>query len=79
MKALSIITLVLIIVGGLNWALVGLAGFDLVAFITGSSFGGLNIFSRIIYLLVGASAVFQAIHLAGMAHHHGQEEHHAMA
>lgn len=48
------IAFVLLIVGGLNWALVGLFGFDLVAFI----FGDMSIISRIVYVLVGISAIF---------------------
>ena len=45
--------LVLTIIGGLNWGLVGLFGFDLVAYI----FGPMSILSRIVYLLVALSAV----------------------
>ncbi|WP_373446057.1 DUF378 domain-containing protein [Salinicoccus bachuensis] len=55
MKALDIIALVLLIVGGLNWLLVGLFEFDLVA----SIFGGQDaILSKIIYILVGLSALY---------------------
>ena len=49
------IALALLIVGGLNWGLVGLFGFDLVAFACGGSAG---LISRIIYTLVGLSAVW---------------------
>ena len=49
------IALLLIIIGGLNWGLVGLLDFDLVAWIFG---GSEAIFSRIIYTLVGAGAVW---------------------
>ncbi|WEX11244.1 DUF378 domain-containing protein [Chelativorans sp. AA-79] len=60
MHALNIITLILIIVGGLNWLLVGLFQFDLVAAI----FGGQEaVVSRVIYILVGLSAVWQLIPL----------------
>jgi len=59
MKALNIITLVLLIVGGLNWGLVGLAGFDLVAAI----FGAMSPLSRIVYGLVGLSALWQIVPL----------------
>ncbi|MDQ6648253.1 MAG: DUF378 domain-containing protein [Pseudomonadota bacterium] len=59
MKALNIITLVLIIVGGINWGLVGLADFNLVAAI----FGPLSVLSRIIYILVGLSALWQIMPL----------------
>ena len=60
MKKLTIldwITLILVIVGGLNWGLVGLFKFDLVAAI----FGEMGIISRIVYILVGLSAVYLAV------------------
>lgn len=56
MHALNIITLLLIIVGGLNWGLVGLFQFDLVAAIFGGQEATL---SRIVYVLVGLSALWQ--------------------
>ena len=59
MRVLNTITLVLLIVGGLNWGLVGLFGFDLVAAI----FGEMSLLSRIVYTLVGASALWQLIPL----------------
>ena len=59
MRILNTITLVLLIVGGLNWGLVGLFGFDLVAAI----FGEMSPLSRIVYTLVGASALWQLIPL----------------
>ena len=58
LKPLDLIALVLVIVGALNWALVGLFEFDLVAMITGSEFGNTNIISRVIYLLVGLSGIW---------------------
>ena len=64
MKALGIITGALVVVGGLNWGLVALAEFDLVATIVGLEFGQVNALSRVVYALVGASAVYQAIALA---------------
>jgi len=61
MKALNVITLVLLIVGGLNWGLVGLFQFDLVA----ALFGGQDaLLSRIVYTLVGLSAVYQILPMA---------------
>lgn len=60
MRALNIVTLILLIVGGLNWGLVGLANFDLVAAI----FGAGSMLSRIVYVLVGLSAVWQIVALA---------------
>ena len=59
MRIANTITLVLLIVGGLNWGLVGLFGFDLVAAI----FGEMSALSRIVYTLVGASALWQMIPL----------------
>ncbi len=56
MRALNSITLLLVIVGGLNWLLVGIAQFDLVA----SIFGGQSApLARIVYVLVGLSALWQ--------------------
>ena len=57
LSALDLIALVLVIVGGLNWGLVGLFNFDLVATI----FGDMSMLSRIVYSLVGLSAVYMAI------------------
>ena len=59
MSVLNKVTLMLLIVGGLNWGLVGLFGFDLVA----ALFGEMSLLSRIIYVLVGASALWQLIPL----------------
>lgn len=61
MRVPNIVTLVLLIVGGLNWGLVGLFGFDLVAAI----FGQMSLLSRIVYLLVGLSALWQLVLLLG--------------
>jgi uncharacterized membrane protein YuzA (DUF378 family) len=61
------ITLLLVIVGALNWLLVGLFKFDLVATIVGEDFGEVNVISRIIYILVGISGVYQVSLLARLA------------
>ena len=53
MKLLYNIALTLVIVGALNWLLIGLFDFDLVAAI----FGAMRAFSRIIYTLVGISGI----------------------
>ena len=55
MRIINIVTLVLVIVGGLNWGLVGLLDFNLVA----TLFGEMSALSRIVYILVGASALWQ--------------------
>jgi uncharacterized membrane protein YuzA (DUF378 family) len=59
MRMLDIVTLFLVIVGAVNWGLVGLFEFDLVAAITGNDFGETNAISRIIYILVGLSGLVQ--------------------
>lgn len=60
MKALNILTLILVIVGGLNWGLVGLADLDLVA----ALFGDGSVPARAVYVLVGLSAVYQLVPLS---------------
>lgn len=57
MKSIDILTKILVIVGGLNWGLVGLLNFDLVAALLGDMTG----LSRTVYSLVGISAIVQAI------------------
>ena len=61
MPVINRITLLLLIVGGLNWGLVGLFGFDLVA----ALFGEKSLLSRIVYTLVGVAALWQLIPLFG--------------
>jgi uncharacterized membrane protein YuzA (DUF378 family) len=64
MKWLNALAAVLTIVGGLNWGLVGLFEFDLVAAVFGGmSFGEVNVASRIVYVLVGLSAAYLASQL----------------
>lgn len=57
MKTLDVIVAALLVIGGLNWGLVGIFGFDLVA----SIFGDMSFLSRIVYAVVGLSALYQAI------------------
>jgi uncharacterized protein len=57
MRYLNALALLLVIVGGINWLLVGLFQFDLVAALTGSTFGEVNPISAVIYVLVGVSAI----------------------
>lgn len=51
---LDYLTMILVIVGAINWGLVGLFGFDLVA----GLFGEMSMISRIVYDLVGISGVY---------------------
>ena len=57
MKTLDTILAVLLVIGGLNWGLVGLFSFDLVKTILGD----MTLLSRVVYMLVGVSAVYQAL------------------
>ena len=61
MKKLDILAAVLLVVGGLNWGLVAVAEFDLVAALVGLDFGETNAASRVIYGLVGLAAVYQVV------------------
>lgn len=57
------LALILVIVGGLNWGLVGALNFDLVA----TLFGDMSSLSRIVYVLVGLSAVYLAVSSSSLA------------
>jgi uncharacterized protein len=65
MKALDGLAATLLIVGGLNWGLVAVAEFDLVAWIFREDFGSTNVASRIVYGLVGLAAVYGIATLLG--------------
>jgi hypothetical protein len=67
MKTLDIIAIILLIVGGLNWGLVGLINFNLVHTIFGDS-----IISDIIYILVGVSALYQLVFWGSIRSRWGQ-------
>lgn len=54
LNALDWIAIILVIIGGLNWGLVGIFGFDLVATI----FGAMSVLARIVYILVGLAALY---------------------
>jgi uncharacterized membrane protein YuzA (DUF378 family) len=66
MKKLDILAAVLVAVGGINWGLVAVAEFDLVATLVGLEFGETNAASRLVYGLVGASAVYQVLQQHGI-------------
>ncbi len=63
MRKLDLLAATLLIVGGLNWGLVAVAKFDLVAWIFGLDFGQTNAASRIVYGLVGLAAVYGIVAL----------------
>lgn len=54
MKTLNIIALTLVIIGALNWGLIGIMNFNLVD----STFGIASIWSRTIYVLVGLAGLY---------------------
>ncbi|MES3005925.1 MAG: DUF378 domain-containing protein [Patescibacteria group bacterium] len=57
MKSLHTISFILLAIGGLNWLLVGLFGWEI-----GMLFGGqAAVVSRIIYILVGLSAIYEVV------------------
>ena len=56
MKTIDALAAVIVIVGAVNWGLVGLLDFDLVAAI----FGDMSVISRMVYVLVGLAGAFQA-------------------
>lgn len=57
MKPIDVIAAVLLVVGGLNWGLVGAFDFDLVATI----FGAGSLLATVVYVLVGLAAAYQAV------------------
>jgi uncharacterized protein len=59
MKNLDVLAAILVVVGGLNWGLVAVAEFDLVAALVGLEFGETNAVSRVVYGLVGLAAAYQ--------------------
>jgi len=57
MKKMDVLAATLLVIGGLNWGLVGLLNFDLVA----TLFGDMTAMSRIVYALVATGAIYQAL------------------
>ena len=55
MKVLDIVVTLLLLIGALNWGLVGFFGFNLVAAV----FGEVGVMSRFIYALVGIAALYE--------------------
>ena len=73
MKKIDLLAGVLLVVGGLNWGLVAVAEFDLVATLVGLDFGETNAASRLVYGLVGLSAVYGLSRLATLARSDSRE------
>ena len=59
MRNLDVLAAVLVVIGGLNWGLVAIAEFDLVASLASLDFGETNVLTRVVYGLVGLAALYQ--------------------
>jgi uncharacterized protein len=64
MKSLDVTAAVLLVIGGLNWGVVGLTGSDLV----GALFGNLSPISRAVYVLVGLAGLYQVLQWKAIQH-----------
>lgn len=64
MKTLDVIAAVLLVIGGLNWLLVGAFDFDLVRFI----FGSLPVIQNLVYIIVGLAAIYQIFQWKAIQH-----------
>jgi len=70
MRQLDVLATVLLVVGALNWGLVGVARFDLVAAIFGMQFGETSALSSVVYALVGLAGLYRAATWKGITTHH---------
>jgi uncharacterized protein len=68
LHTIDYISLVLMIIGGINWGLVGLADFDLVA----ALFGEMSGLSRVIYVLVGLASLYGIYMVVRWSAHQGR-------
>ena len=59
MRNLDVVVAILLVIGGLNWGMVGLLDFDLVSYL----FSGYPVVQNTVYILVGLSAVYQVVSL----------------
>ncbi|PWU05641.1 MAG: DUF378 domain-containing protein [Verrucomicrobia bacterium] len=57
MKILDVLTAIILIIGGLNWGVMSIIDFNLIAWI----FRDMNLLTRIIFLVIGLSAVYQIL------------------
>jgi uncharacterized membrane protein YuzA (DUF378 family) len=61
MKLVDVVAAVLVVVGALNWGLVAVARFDLVAALFGQSFGEVSGVTAVVYGLVGLAGLYQVL------------------
>lgn len=66
MKKLDVLAAILVVIGALNWGLVAVARFDLVAALFGLKFGQVSTLSAVVYGLVGLAGLYQAVSLRGI-------------
>ena len=68
MRQLDVLATLLLVVGAVNWGLVGIARFDLVAALFGMHFGETSALSSVVYALVGLAGVYRAAMWNGVHH-----------
>lgn len=73
MKTIDVLAAVLLVIGGLNWGLVAVAHFDLVAAIFGMKFGETSALSSVVYGLVGLAALYDAVSFKAIQERWGHE------
>jgi uncharacterized protein len=61
MKQIDVIAAVLVVIGALNWGLIAVARFDLVAALSGLAFGEISPLSAVVYGLVGLAGAYEAL------------------
>jgi uncharacterized protein len=69
MKQIDVIAAVLVVVGALNWGLVAVARFDLVAALFGMQFGETSALTSVVYALVGLAGVYRLFAWNGAPRH----------
>ena len=69
MKQLDALATLLLVIGALNWGLVGVARFDLVATLFGMQFGETSLVTSVIYTLVGLAGAYRAAMWNGVGRH----------
>jgi uncharacterized membrane protein YuzA (DUF378 family) len=79
MKKFDVLAGVLVVVGALNWGLVAIAEFDLVATLFGLDFGETNAATRVVYGLVGAAAVYEIVQWSAIRRRRSRTPAHAAA
>lgn len=61
MKQIDVVAAILVVVGALNWGLIAVARFDLVATLFGMEFGEVSPLSAVVYGLVGVAGAYQGL------------------